>query len=99
MTPKQITELQSQMQFLQQQLLLQTAKTQAIEEYLASLTESVGGINHHDAHQELHRLTRLKYEKLILDMGDSRPEWASSVDIRPMLDVDEKLKWEFPEEG
>jgi hypothetical protein len=99
MTLDQISKLLSQMQFLQQQLLLQTAKTQAIEEYLASLTESVGGIKHNEAHRELHRLTRLKYDKMILDMGDSRPEWASSVDIRPMLDGGEKLRWEFPEEG
>lgn len=99
MTTDQIAKLLSQIHFLQKQTLLNTAKIQAAKEFLASLTEQIGGLTHHDSHQELNRLTRLKYEKLILEAGDSHPEWATSVDIRPELGEVEKQKWEYPEEG
>ena len=89
--------LSKEVAFLRQIIFQQAARIEALQDFSVALAVRVGGADGTKACSELRRIEMVKYDKIILDLGDRYPDVAENIDVRKSFPPEERQKWMFPE--
>lgn len=90
--------LATDVKFLRQMVFLQSAQIAALTAYAGTKLAQIQGITKEEAHEAIESLTRVVYDKRLLSLGDTHPDYAASADIREILESKDRPKWIFPDD-